>query len=460
MIRFSKNVIALLLGEVISLSALSLGAADIDGARDVRYWPQWRGPLMTGVSPSAHPPVHWGEDRNIKWKTPLPGLGHSTPVVWGDRIFLTTAAPVGKPLDKPIPDSAPGAHDNYEVASHFKFSVLAIDRADGHVIWQKDVREALPHEGGHYTGSHASHSPVTDGRHLFAYFGSYGLYCFDLNGELIWQKDLGLMHTKHGHGEGSSPVLADGILVVNWDQEDQSFIVAFEAGTGKQLWKTQRDERTSWATPIVVEVDGKNQLIVSGTKAVRCYDLKTGEVIWEASGLSDNVVASPVAGSGIVIAGSSYEKQAMLAVRLAGAKGDVSESSNLLWRRSRSTPYVPSPLLYGGDVYFLRHYQNVMSRVNIETGADEGGPFRLGELRNIYSSPVGADGRVYVTSREGLTIVITNSGEPKLLAVNHLDDTFSASIALVDNTLYLRGEKYLYAIEEANGSGGDVKREE
>jgi outer membrane protein assembly factor BamB len=196
-----------------------------------------------------------------------------------------------------------------------------------------------------------------------------------------------------------------------------------------------------------VEHAGRRQVIVSGTQRLRAYDLNTGEVIWECGGLSANVVASPVAGNGIVVAGSSYETQAMFAVKLDGAEGDVTETDQVLWRRRRSTPYVPSPLLYGGVVYFLRHYQNIVSRVDIRTGEDRGGPWRLGELGNIYSSPVGAADRVYVTSREGATTILSNESNPRLLGVNRLDDAFSASAALVGSQLLLRGEKFLYCIE-------------
>ena len=267
-------------------------------------------------------------------------------------------------------------------------------------------------------------------------------------GHIVWQHELGRMSSKHGHGEGSSPVLHKETIAVNWDHEAQSFVVAFDKTTGEERWRKERDELTSWASPIVVEHDGKDQLIVSGTQRIRAYDLSNGDVIWEAGGLSANVVASPVSAKGIVIAGSSYEKQAMFAIKLDGAKGDITDSENILWSRKRSTPYVPSPLLYGDVVYFLRHYQNVLSRVNIESGEEAGGPFRLGNLRNIYASPVGAADRVYVTSREGLTIVISHDAEPDLLAINQLEDTFSASAAIVDKELYLRGAKFLYRIED------------
>lgn len=414
---------------------------------EVSHWPHWRGPTMNGAAAAmANPPITWSESRNLRWKTPLSGLGHSTPVIWGDRIFLTTARPIGEPLERPVPDTAPGAHDNHPVTNRYQFVALAVDRVGGRILWEKSLHEALPHEGAHYTASLASASPAADGRHVFVFFGSYGLYCLDHDGGVVWQKSLGRMRSKHGHGEGSSPVLSGDMLVVNWDHEEQSFVVALDKDTGNERWKINRGELTSWASPIVVEHDGHRQVVVSGTQRVRAYDLEDGRLVWDVGGLSANVVASPVAGSGIVVAGSSYEKQAMLAVRLAGAKGDLTGTDSVLWTRSRSTPYVPSPLLHGGVVYFLRHYQNVLSRVNIETGVDSGGPFRLGNLRNIYASPIWAAGRIYVVSREGLTMVLTDTAEPEMLAVNQLDDQFSASPVAVGDSLFLRGADFLYRI--------------
>lgn len=403
---------------------------------------------MNGHAPKAKPPIHWSESENIRWKTALRGLGHSTPVIWSDRIFLTTAIPIGDPLPEPKPDLAPGAHDNFLVTNRYEFVALAINRADGKVLWRQSLNKAMPHEGGHYTGSLASHSPSVDSKHLIVSFGSHGLYGLNHDGQVVWRKDLGRMNSKHGHGEGSSPVLYDDTVVVNWDHQEQSFVVGLDKATGAEKWRVKRDELTSWASPIVVDVGGNPQTIVSGTQRVRGYDLRTGKTVWESGGLSANVVASPVAGNGVAVFGSSYEKQAMFAIRLDDAKGDMTDTENVLWFRRRSTPYVPSPLLYNNVVYYLRHYQNVLSRVNIETGQDEGGPFRLGELRNIYSSPVGAEGRIYVTSREGLTIVITHSAEPELLAVNQLEDRFSASAALVGKELYLRGEQFLYSVAQ------------
>ncbi len=214
-----------MLGLILTLSwllPLPLWAGE-PGTPHEPYWPQWRGPPGTGVAPNADLPVEWSEAKNIQWKRTLPGLGHSTPIIWGDRIFLTTAVPYGESLE-PIHDNAPGSHSNLPVTRKRHFVVLVIRRSNGEILWQRTVHSEFPHEGEHCTGSLASASPVTNGERLVAFFGSRGIYCLDLDGKLQWKKDLGSMRTKHGHGEGSSPVLHDETLVINWDHEGQSFV--------------------------------------------------------------------------------------------------------------------------------------------------------------------------------------------------------------------------------------------
>jgi len=408
-------------------------------------WGQWRGPLATGEAPKAHPPVEWAESKNIRWKTALPGLGHSSPVVWSDLVFVTTAERTG-PKKTFIGPTPYGAHNNMDPESDYQFAVLAINRRTGALVWRRTVATLQPHESTHESATWASNSPVTDGEHVITFFGSNGLYCLDTGGRLAWSKDLGNMRVKHGHGEGASPALYGETVVVNWDHEGQSFIVALAKHTGEELWRQPREEITSWATPIVVPHGDRTQVVVSGTKRVRGYDLKTGEVIWQAGGLPGNVVASPVSADGMVFAAGSYEKQTLLAVRLAGAKGELSGTKQIVWRKNRSTPYVPSPLLHDGWLYYLRHYQGVLSRVNATTGDEPSGPFRLGPIFNIYASPVVADGRIYVTDRNGKTLVLSTDTEPKALALNELNDRFSASAAVAGNSLFLRGEKFLYRI--------------
>ena len=410
-------------------------------------WPQWRGPLASGVAPSANPPTEWSENKNVRWKIPLPGKGHSTPIIWGDRVFLTTAIPHGDPVKPRF--VRPGAHDNLATTYEHEFVVLALDRKTGKILCQKAVHKQIPHEAGHVTASLASASPVTDGKHVFAAFGSYGIYCVDMDGKLIWKKNLGEMHTKHGHGEGSSPALHGDTLIVTWDQEENSCLFALDTRNGSVRWRVVRAEDTSWATPIVVEHGGKAQVIVPGTNRLRGYDLATGAVLWECAGLSSNIVASPVAAGGFVYAGSSYDTRNLLAIRLDGAKGDITETKQVVWSRRRGCPYVPSPLLYGDSLYTTQHYQGIISRIDVKTGDDQGGPFRLDAIDSLYASPVGAAGRIYFTSRDGVTQVMSHGDkEPKSLAVNRLDDTFSASAAIAGRELYLRGERWLYCIAE------------
>ncbi len=420
-------------------------AAAAPGTAADRNWPQWRGPLGTGEAPHADPPVRWSETENVRWKTEIPGRGHSTPAVWGDRVFVTAAIPSGDPVPAVDPH---GAHDNAPSIRRQRFVALALDRGDGRILWQRTLGEEVPRESGHLTASFASPSPVTDGERLFAYFGSHGLYALDLEGKLLWQADLGDMETLHGHGEGSSPALAGDAVVVNWDHEGQSFLAAFDTATGERRWRVERDEPTSWATPIVVEEGGRRQVVVSGTRRIRGYDPATGGVLWECGGLSSNVVASPVAGGGMVFAGSSYEKRSLLAIHLDGARGDLTGTDRVAWTRDRATPYVPSPLLYRGALYYLSHYQGILTRLEARTGRDRPGAFRLAGLGNVYASPVAAAGRVYITDLAGATLVLSDGDQPEVLALNRLDDRFSASAAVAGRELFLRGERRLYCLAQ------------
>jgi outer membrane protein assembly factor BamB len=433
----------------ISVICWLLAATAGAGDAALQNWAQWRGPLGTGVAPDADPPVEWSDrdSQNIRWKTELPGRGHSTPIVWNDRLFITAAIPVGKALP-PRYSTAPGAHDNVPVTHRQKFVVVAIDRPTGKIVWQRTLCDLLPHEGHHETASFASGSPVTDGERVYGFFGSYGLYCLDFEGQELWHADFGLLQPLHGHGEGSSPALFGDILVVNCDHEGGSFVAALDKITGKQRWKIARDEVTSWSSPIIIEQAGRPQVVVNGTKRMRGYDLATGKVLWECGGLSSNIVASPVSAEGIVFAGSSYEKRALLALRLDGASGDITGTNHVAWSRNHGTPYVPSPLLYGDALYFLGHYQGVLSRVNTATGKDQPGPFRLAGIQDVYSSPVAAANRIYITDRDGTTLVVSHAAKPKVLAENHLDDRINASGSIAGRELFLRGERWLFCIAE------------
>lgn len=417
-------------------------------ADDLGTWLEWRGPLRTGVAPNADPPTEWHEERNIRWKAAIPGLGHSSPVVTKDLVFITTAVPYGPQLP-PVPVIAPGAHDNNDVTQKFRFKVICYNRTDGTVRWEKTVNDLLPHEGGHNTGSLASASPISDGTRLFADFGSNGVFALDFEGNLLWQRlPKKPFTTKHAHGEGASPALADGTLVINRDHEGQSFVEAIDSATGKTKWKKERREVTSWSSPLIVKEAGRFQVVVAGTDRIRSYDLHSGAVIWQCGGLSANVVATPVASDGVLIAASSYDTKAMLAIDLRSAKGDITKSKHVLWSTTQRTPYVPSMLVADDHVYFLRHYQNILSRLNIHTGQESAGPFRLASLRNIYASPVAAKDRIYITDLNGCTVVFTVGEAPEMLARNLLDDQFAATPAIAGKQLFLRGHKFLYCIEQ------------
>ena len=427
------------------VNTISLGVFVIVRADETLAWSEWRGPNGTGVALNGKPPIEWSPEKNIRWKTALPGRGHSTPVVLDNRIFLTSAVPFGTKL-APKMSGRPGEHDNLAVDSKFQFIVMCVDRKDGKLLWSKVVHEALPVEAGHNTASLASASPVIDSQHIYAHFGSHGLYCLDFDGNVKWQKTFGQMHSKHGHGEGASPTLSGNTLIVNWDHEEKSFLVALDKTTGKELWHRERDEDTSWSSPIVIELDGRKQVVVCGTNRVRGYDLQTGEILWHCGGMSSNIVATPVFANGVLYVGSSYEKKVLMAIDLRNARGDLTNANHVLWSKTRGTPYVPSMLLYDDALYFLTHYQNVLTRVHGPTGTDSPGPIRLGSLGNIYASPVGSNGHVYVTDLSGTTEVITHTEIPRTVAVNRLDDAVNASLAFVGNEILIRGEKQLYCI--------------
>ena len=314
---------------------------------NAEHWGQWRGPLGNGVATHADPPLTWSEDKNVRWKTALPGSGNSSPVVWGDQIFLTATIPHGEEQNPPA-GYRPGEHDNTLKVRKSMFVVIALDRKDGQILWQTTVRDQVPHEGHHLTGSYASASPITDGKKVFAFFGSHGLYCLDLKGKVLWEKDLGDMHTKHGHGEGSSPALHGETLVVNWDHEGPSFVATFNKDTGEERWRKERDEPSSWSSPHILLHEGSPQVVISAANRIRSYQLENGKLLWECGGLSHNVVASPVSEDGILIAGSSYEKQAILGIKLTGATGDITETKQVAWIKRRDNPLRPlSPPLQG-----------------------------------------------------------------------------------------------------------------
>ena len=413
---------AIVAGGDVSLTAQARRTA---AAATAQAWPAWRGPLGTGEAPAAKPPIEWSETRNVKWKVALPGLGKSSPIVWRDTLYVTSAVPGD--------------------AGALKFTLIALNRADGKEKWSKVLREEKPHEGHHPDGSFAAGSALTDGQRLYAWFGSRGLYAVDFTGKLLWEKSFGQMQTRNGFGEGSSVAVHDGTVVVPWDHEGADFVAALDAATGKEKWRTGRDEPTTWSTPLIVPAGARPQVVLSGTNKVTGYDLATGAVLWTAGGTTVNAIPSPVFGDGLVIAMGGFRGSMARAIRVADAKGEVTAAPALAWTYEKDTPYVPSPLLYRGSLYFLKVNTGILTNLDAKTGAVRYTQ-RLETVPNVYASPVGADGRVYIVGRDGKTAVLEDGPTLKVLATNVLDDATDTSPALVDGEIYLRGAKNLYRI--------------
>lgn len=411
-------------------------------------WHQWRGPEASGFAAKADPPLKWDDKTNVRWKTAVPGRGSSTPIVWDKQIFILTAIDTGKAADpKDIPKPDPKFEKDKKTrapTTYHQFVVLCIDRQTGKVRWQQMATETVPHEGHHETHSYAAFSPTTDGKHLYVSFGSRGVYCYDLAGKLVWQRqDLGRMETRYGWGEGNSPVLYRDTLFVNFDHEGQSFFIALDAQTGKTKWKVDRDEVTSWATPLLVEREGKAQLIVNAAKRVRSYEPETGKVLWECGGQTINVIPSPVRVDDMVVCMSGYRGAFAAAIPLSSS-GDVTGKE--AWKHEQGTPYVPSPMLADGRLYFTSMNTGMLTCLDAKTGKVVFEKERLPGLMSLYASPVAARDRIYFTGRDGTVVVIKRSDKLEVLATNRLGEGVDASPALVGKELFLRGEKHLYCI--------------
>jgi outer membrane protein assembly factor BamB len=395
-------------------------------------WPHWRGPNDDGMA-KGDAPLHWSDDEHIAWKAPVPGRGFSSPVVWGDRIFLTTAVPTG---------SAAGRGDLVE----HKFMVLCFDRKTGKQLWEKVAKVATPHQGHHpQYGSFASNSPITDGKYLFAFFGSRGLYCYTLSGELVWKKDFGALQMFRDFGEGAWTALHGEKLVAVMDHEGDSFLVALDKNSGRELWRTPRDGNTNWSGPYITSHDGRKQVIMSGSREVCGYDLETGKRIWGAKGLGQNTIPAPVAHDGIVIVMSGFRNPNLLAIRL-GREGDLTGTDAIIWQNQRGNSYTPSPVMHEGKLYMLTD-TGMLSCFDAKTGKPFYQQQRLPKPYSFKASPVGVNGKLYLASENDDVVVVRLGEKFDVLATNTLkDQTFIATPAIVDGEIYLRGQNTLFCI--------------
>jgi outer membrane protein assembly factor BamB len=433
---------------VLALGCAAAVAADFETEK-LDNWHHWRGPNADGSAPKADPPAKWDAKTNVKWKVELPGKGSSTPAVWGDRVFVLTAVKtdrVAKPEELPKPDERFQTKTSPPRNFH-KFVVLCYDRNTGKQLWEKVAAEKVPHEGTHETHTYAAGSPTTDGKFLYASFGSFGTYCYDFDGKLIWTRDLGPIHSRLGWGEAVTPVIAGDSLLLNYDQEADSALYCLEAATGKTKWVAKRDEKTTWSTPLVTTFDGKTQVVTNGTTRIRSYDLANGDLVWECAGMTVNPIPSPLRFGDSAIVVSGYRGAAAASIPLS-SKGDLGKDGKVNWRHASGTPYVPSAALAGDKLYFTERNDATLTVLDAKTGKVVLDKERLPNVKSFYGSPITAAGRVYLTDQSGVTLVLKAGGDADVLSVNRLDDKIDASPVAVGKQLFLRGHSNLYCIEE------------
>ncbi len=410
-----------------TLSWLALVAL-LSAQANAENWAHWRGPTGNGTA-NANPPTVWSATKNVKWKVPVPGRGSGSPVVWDQQVFVVTAVPVAGQSEK------------------LSFKLLCFDRQTGKTLWERTAIESTPHQETHATNGFSSASPCTDGTAVFAHFGSRGLYCYSMDGELKWQRDFGKMTTRNGFGEGSSPTIAGNIILVPWDHEGPSSLFALNKQTGETIWEAKRDEPTCWATPLVVEYKGKSQVVMNGQTCARGYDLQTGAELWRCAGQTERPCASAVAAGDFVYVGSGFRGEFLGAFRLDG-QGNIEGTKTVAWTIDHDTPDVASPLLSNGRIYFHKGKSGQLSCVDATTGEPYYVASRIPGLSNIYASPVAAGGRVYLTDRSGAMVVINDSDQLEIVATNQMGETVDATPAPVDNELFIRGENHLFCIAE------------
>ena len=447
---------ALSLGTLLILGLLALcafRAPQVIALGVDTNWAQWRGPNGSGVSTEKNLPTEWSATKNVLWKTAISGRGHSSPIIWGQRVFLTTSieGPV-VPGAKAVthirrgevyvhPDSVGGNHS-------YTIKVLCLDRDTGRILWEKVAYEGTVYDDRHRKNTYASATPVTDGKYVWAFFDAEGLYCYDFDGKLVWKTSLGKF-AKMGMGNGMSPVLYENLVILQCDQEDGgpgSFITALNKLTGKEVWRTPRTQRKTWATPLVVRTSQRTELIASGAESTMAYDPATGKELWRCEGVVSHAIPSAVVGHDMIFVsgGSAGQPKRAVGIRLGGS-GDLTGTPYVVWRYNKGTAYVPSPILYGDYLYILND-GGVMTCLVAKTGEPvyEGG--RVPIPATFTASPVAFDDKILLTSEDGDTFVIKAGPKYEVLQTNSLGEPVYASIGIAAGRLFIRGEKNLYCI--------------
>jgi len=435
--------------------AASLAASTVVSAQN---WPSFRGAGAAGVADGAPTAVTWdvAGGQNVLWKTAVPGVAVSSPIVWGDRLFVSTAV-----SSDPSAGIRTGLYGDVEPAkdvSKHTWKLVALDKHSGKVLWERVAHEGIPRTKRHPKSSQASPTPVTDGRRVIVSFGSEGLHAYDLEGKPLWKRDLGVLNAgwfydpDYEWGIGSSPIIWKNLVIVQCDIQKSSFIAAFDAATGAPVWRTLREEIPSWSTPAVIEHDGRSELVTQATKFTRGYDPATGKELWRLSGNSEITIPTPIAGPGFVIVTNGYRGvQPIYAIR-PGASGDITlkdgqtQSGSIAWSTNRGGPYIPTPIVYRDQLYVLLN-NGVVAAYDVRTGQriyQE----RLGAGGSFSASPVAADGKLYFTSEDGDMFVVKAGASYELLATNHIGQVVMATPAISDGTIFIRGLKDVIAIKQ------------
>lgn len=438
-----------------TLAALTFSA----GAQE--NWPQFRGAQSLGVATNKNLPVTWSATQNVAWQTDVPGMGWSSPVVWSDRIFLTSVIRDGE-VEPPKKGLYFGGERKTPSTNTQHWMVYAFDWQTGKKVWEKQVHEGSPSTSIHLKNTYASETPVTDGERVYAYFGNLGLFCLDRNGKEIWSQKFGHFKTRYGWGTAASPVLhGERIFVVN-DNDEQSFLVALDKKTGKQLWRVERDEKSNWATPFVWENAQRTELVLPGTKKVRSYDLD-GKVLWELGGMSSIVIPTPFARHGLLYVCSGYvgdKVRPVYAIR-PGASGDISlkdgatNNAFIAWYEKTAAPYNPSPLVYGDHFYVLFDF-GFLSCHDARTGREIYEKQRINPAgaTAFTASPWAYDNKVFCLSEDGDTFVFQAGPEYQLIGKNSLDEMCMATPAIARDSLIIRTMSKLYRIRNLGTQKG------
>ena len=436
----TKSILAVLLA---MLFAVETGAKD--------NWPQFRGPDALGVVEDPSLPDTWSTTENVAWKTDIPGSGWSSPVVWGDRIFLTTVVSTAK-TEPPKKGLYFGGERKAPEDVH-RWMVYCVDWKTGKLLWEREAHKSIPQSSRHLKNTFASETPVTDGERLYAYFGNLGLFCYDMDGKLLWTKKWGSFKTRYGWGTAASPVLHQDRIYIVCDNDEQSFIVSLDKKTGNQIWRTDRDEASNWATPYIWKNDLRTEIITPGTQKVRSYDLN-GKVLWELTGMSSISIPTPFSRFGMVYITSGYvgdQKRPVFAIK-PGASGDISlkpdETNNksIAWFQPQAGPYNPSPIIYG-DYYYTLLDRGFFTCHEAKTGKEIYGKQRIEAGAGAFtSSPWAYNGKIFCLSEDGDTFVIQAGAEYKLLGKNSLNEMCMATPAIARGSLMIRTASKLYRI--------------